>query len=588
MAILKRLIPFNNLKETILRFPLSVLCALALFVIGILLIREIVDEHDEIIFRLMAIFGCCYFWFGISKLMAESQNWGKVKYIVVSFVVSGAIAAIFLLSSFWWINLIFVLPALLLTLMVAPYLKGGDDIDVWFFNRMTWLGVVISYIAILLFAGGLSIALSAIYLLFSVDISEIYYFYIWLFAALVLGPIYALSWIPKTFQFSDDDCSDLAGLKFIVNWISVPIVFVYLFILYAYFIKIIVMGEMPNGHLAYMITGFAGAGIITYLVAHPLRYKGSLQLKLFYKIFFPALIIPVAFHFYAIWERISAYGVTEQRYLILISAVWFLFVSLVFSFKKAPIKTIPASLAILMILASFGSWGGVAVSGQSQFSRLEALLIKNNLLVDGKIIKTEVEIPFADRKGISSILDYLCSSDREQMISKWFNTDNKEDWNCYARDITSSQLAFIYTNKYSLNKRDVFNFRSTLKPYMLIDKYDVIIKNAAFYSYDFYNNKVWEREWNLESTQKVKMSYSNTSILISIDQYDEIEVDLLDIFSKETSAVNGERVMVEESENKDIVYRLVFSSLGGKVKGGDVTINHASFDFLYRIKNKPQ
>ncbi len=587
--LLQKIIPFDDLKETIFRFPLSILCALSLFIISISLVHELIDENEEWLTRVIAILGCCYLWFGISKLMAESQGWRISKYLVISFIVAGGITALLVLPTIWWMGLIFLLPALLLTLMVAPYLTGGDDISVWFFNRKTWFGVIISYAAILLFAGGLSIALGTVQVLFGVDIYEELFFYIWLFAALILGPVYALSWIPKSFEFSDDDCRDPSGLKFIVNWISVPIVFVYLLILYAYFIKIIVTGEMPNGYLAYMISGFAGIGIVTYLVAFPLRSEGSLQLKLFYKIFFPALLIPVGFHFYAIWERISAYGITEQRYLLLMSAIWFLLMAVSNSITRIPIRFIPASLAVLMILASFGPWGGVSVSGQSQTARLETLLTKYNLLVDGKITKTQEMIPFDDRKNISSILDYLCRSNRDDMIEPWFNIKDANNWKCSGGSSLTKQLGFEYVSKYKTSQRNGdlrFNITGKSDSYLFIGGYDELIKGANFYPYHLNDGKPWKHIWDLRNNQKVTMEYSKSILLISIDGYENIEINLHDLLNQGQLVQDDEREMIIESENKDIAYRIVLDGLAGQIKDGKPVINKARFDFLYRIKNK--
>ncbi len=584
--LIARLLPLDDLMATIKRFPLSVLCSVALFIIGIAITHDFIDDKAEWIGRLATILGCCYFWFGISKLISESEGVSTIKHILFSAVGAGAIAALFSLTSFWGINLFFVIPALLLGIMVAPYFMRGDDTSVWFFNRQMWFGVLVSYAALLMFAGGLSVALVAINILFDIKIDNKVYGDIWLFSSLVLGPIYALSWVPSKFEFNDDDCSDPPGLKFIVNWVSAPMVFIYLLILYAYFIKIIITGEVPNGHLAYMISGFVGAGIVTYMVAHPLRETGSFQLKLFYKILFPALIIPVAFHFYTIWERISAYGITEQRYMLLLSAVWFAIIALGNVFNKMPIRFIPMSLAILMALASFGPWGGVSVSGNSQFLRLEKLLVKNDLLVDGDIVKAKTDLSFDDRKNISSILDYICKSDRDDMIEPWFNVESKETWTCYSgRDLTK-QLGFDYISHYKIQQRNDsrFNITSQHKPYMDIGGYDVLLKDASIYHYNLVNDEIWKRKWELDSGKETNMEYSNSVLSISVEDYNKIEINLHDFVAEKILLKENKQDLIIESENEDMVYRMVFRSFGGEIKDEEHIIDSMRFDFLYRVK----
>ena len=584
---IEKLFPVEDLYATVRRFPLSVVCALGLFIIGLLLVHEVIDD-EEWLGRVAAILGCCYFWFGIATLIAESRQWNLAKHLALGLGGAAAIAALIGLTSLWGMHLLFLLPALLLLLMVAPYLSDGDDMSAWFFNRMLWFGVLVSYAALIMFAGGLSVALLAVHTLFDVDIDEKVYGDIWLFASLVLGPLYALSWVPKKFTFTKEDCNDPPGMKFIANWISAPMIFVYLLIIYAYFLKILITGDVPNGHLAYMISGFAGAGIATYLKAWPLREEGSLQLKLFYKIFFPALIIPVGFHFYAIWERVSAYGFTEQRYMLLLSAIWFAFLALGYGFKKLPIRFIPLTLAVLMALGSFGPWGGVSVSGHSQVSRLETLLTQNSLLADGKIAKAKDEIPFDDRKSISSILDYLCHSDRDDMIEHLFHVEEKKGWACAPYKLTE-QLGFDHVSKYEKRVNDgYFNLYPQHRQHMDVAGYDTLYKSiSAYMRANSSTDKPWKRDWTIEGYPPVKIEYFKDGLLkIHVGSYETIEIDMPHFASGKIDLKDNKQNLVIESQNSDLAYRLDFNSLNGKKQDGKITVENASFDFLYRIKNK--
>lgn len=575
--LIDKLLPLDDLYATVRRFPLPVICALSLFFIVIFSIHDIIDLKEDSIARVIASLGCCYFWFGISKLMSESQGWNAVKHYIISFVVAGGIIALFALSTVWLIHLLFVLPALLLGLMIAPYLTSGDDISVWFFNRTMWFGVFVSYAALIMFAGGLSAALGAIQILFDMKIKSELFGDIWSFSALVLGPVYALSWVPKKFEFTEEDCNDPPGLKLIVNWISAPMVFVYLLILYAYFGKIIMSGEIPNGHLAWLISGFAGAGIVTYLVAWPLREEGSLQLKLFYKIFFPALLIPVGFHFYAIWERISAYGITEQRYLLMVSALWFMMIALGNSFTKIPLKAIPMMLLVLMVFASFGPWGGVSISGKSQYTRLEKLLTKHDLIVDGRAVKAKKDIPFDDRFSISSIFDYLCRTERDALIEPFFN-DLK---GCYSHDLTK-QLGFEYVSRYTSRQRqeERFYLHSTPTKYIDISKYNSLLKGIS--------PRIRKPEWNQEypdGVQPVTVTYVDNLLKITIGTYPDIKINMKDFVADKIDLENNNLTLVMEAENKDIFYRLMFSHINGDVENNETIVNSMNFDLYYRVKD---
>ncbi|PCK00359.1 MAG: hypothetical protein COA45_00830 [Zetaproteobacteria bacterium] len=593
-GLIEKLIPLEDLHATVRRFPLSVMCALGLFFIVILSIHDIVDFDDEIFLRVIAILGCCYFWFGTSKLMSESQGWSAVKHYIISFIIAGGITVLFATSVVWGIHLIFVLPALLLGLMIAPYLTSGDDLSFWFFNRMMWFGVFVSYAALIMFAGGLSAALGAIHILFDVKIDSKIYGDIWSFAALVLGPVYALSWVPKTFEFTEEDCRDPPGLKFIVNWISVPMVFVYLLILYAYFGKIVMSGEVPNGHLAWLISGFAGAGIVTYMVAWPLREEGSLQLKLFYKIFFPALLIPVGFHFYAIWERISAYGITEQRYLLMISAIWFMMIALSNSFTKIPLKAIPMMLVVLMVFASFGPWGGVSISGKSQYARLESLLIKNNLIVDGKAVKAKEDISFDDRLSISSILTYLCNTERDALLIPLFSDVHKQylsyGSHCYAGNMTK-QIGFQYVNKYNRgnNNNENFNIWVQKKGMLKVDGYDFLLNDQSVYARDEKPNDKIKASGVFEDNNELRILLNKQGDLIFKLEDDVILTHNLNAFvdqNKNKNHSNDGEPLILDLEADRIKARIFIKSMNGKIKDQNVELNRMSFDIVLRLKDK--
>ncbi len=601
-GLIQRLLPLDDLFATVRRFPLSVLCAVSLFVIGFLMVHRVLQGVDEeLIARLCFILGGLYFWFGVTKLASEAQKLSFTSQSLLNLV--GGVALILLVgtAALWWIHLFFVFPALLLALMFAPYMTSGNDTSFWFFNRQMWFGVVVSYAALFLFAGGLSVGFFAIQALFGINLPEEILADIWLFASLILGPVYALSWVPKQFEFSSEDCSDPPGLQFIANWISAPMIFLYMGILYAYFGKIITTGEVPDGQLAILISGFIGAGLVTYLVAWPMRESGSPQLRAFYKIFFYAMIIPVGFHFYAIWERISSYGITEQRYVLLLSAIWFATIAIGNVITRMPIKVIPASLCVLLVFASFGPWGAVSLSGHSQYSRLVKVMEENQLLVDGRVVAVKDVISLEDRISISSILQYLCRSERDAMVVALFN---REDKHCSAYDLTK-ELGFDYVhhryndriyNTHNRNDDGLTRFNRNKKhdrnAFIDIQNYDVMIKRLSVKAVWDLNKEVyksWSRELTLDNGHLVRMSYDMPELLILITSEGKVladaRVDLNAYADQNVSMIEKNDVLPHiVLDNDQAVLRLDVQSLTGKIKEDDHLVTHMNFGFLYRIK----
>ncbi len=129
--------------------------------------------------------------------------------------------------------------------------------------------------------------------------------------------------------------------------------------------------------------------------------------------------------FWALYFRLSQYGFTENRYFVFVFGWWLLAMAVyLLVSKKKDIRYIPITIFIIAVLSSFGFWGAFAVSEKSQINRLEKFLVKNNLLVEGKIKKLDnQEVLFEDRKEISAIIQYLYRVHTLSGIQMWFTQD---------------------------------------------------------------------------------------------------------------------------------------------------------------------
>ena len=81
---------------------------------------------------------------------------------------------------------------------------------------------------------------------------------------------------------------------------------------------------------------------------------------------------------------------------------------------------IPASLCLVALATAFGPWGAYQVSERSQTERLADLLIRNGILVDGRVTPASAPLDFEDRKEISAVLDYLFETHGSGSIADWF------------------------------------------------------------------------------------------------------------------------------------------------------------------------
>jgi hypothetical protein len=318
----------------------------------------------------------------------------------------------------------FCLLALILHLTIAfiPYLEKDMINGFWQYNKIIFLRILLSALYTIVLYLGLVIAMLAMEKLFNADISSNTYFDLWIWLAGVFNTWFFLSGFPSKFSELDLQNDYPKGLKIFTQFILLPLISIYLIILYAYMFKIIVTAQWPSGWVSYLVIGFSIGGILSLLLIYPIRnHENNKWILIFSRFFYFALFPLIVLLFFAIKRRISDYGVTELRYFILVLALWLLFVAFYFLFSKAKnIKVIPISLCLLALASSFGPWGAFSVSLASQKNHLKALLNKYSMLVNGRIEPSKDTIPFKDNKKISSTINYLVDVHGYKSLQPYF------------------------------------------------------------------------------------------------------------------------------------------------------------------------
>ncbi len=306
---------------------------------------------------------------------------------------------------------------------IAPFIGKGTIDGFWEFNKALFLRFLTAGIYSGVLFAGLAIALAAVDNLFNVDIWPKRYFQLWWFLCGIFNTWFFLNGVPKNFQELDTNLSYPKGLKIFTQYILLPLVIIYVVILYAYFGKIVAEWDWPKGWVGYLVLGFSVSGILSLLLVHPVKEAiENSWIRFVSRWFYVALPPLVILLLLAALRRISEYGMTERRYFLIILGVWLAAISLYFIFSKVKnIKVIPASLFFLSFITSFGPWGAFSISEHNQLGRLEEVLIKNNILVDGKIRAASGEIPFEDSKRINSIIRYICEVHTTSGIQPWFD-----------------------------------------------------------------------------------------------------------------------------------------------------------------------
>lgn len=264
------------------------------------------------------------------------------------------------------------------------------------------------FVAMVLF-GGLTFAILAIQFLFIPEWHDSWKVISSILVACtgIVFPWVVLAYIPAAGQLDMMPVQEkMTGA--IGKFVLIPVVSFYLVILYLYFTKVIILSELPKGWVSYLVLSFSAAGIWTYIaVLEEARIGGGIAPR-FAKWLWRTLLPLLFLLWYAIAQRTEAYGVTERRYILIVMAVLLSVWVIYFIISKGKnILIIPTTLAVAAVVISGGPWGAFEVSFRSQRGELVDLLNQYELLADGRITALKGEMPFADRKKLSSVLMYL-------------------------------------------------------------------------------------------------------------------------------------------------------------------------------------
>jgi len=406
-------------RATLVRFPLVLLA-------GALLALSVIADTDSERNALIPGLGIA-FLFAIT-LFTERRGWSAVARLGAQ---TGGIALLLyyfsLPGDFSTTDQIrFALFAIGAHLLVAfaPY-TGRDEVEgFWRYNEILFIRALTAALFTTVLFAGLALALASIDRLFNVDVEPQAYADL----AGVLYGVFAtwffLSGVPTDFEALRENGTYPRGLKIFTQYVLLPLVSIYLVILYLYAAKIIISWELPNGWVSSLIIGFAVAGILASLLLWPIRdQEGNRWIRRFFGGFHWAMLPLVLLLVLAIWRRVADYGITENRYFIIALAVWLAGITLYFIISRRDnIKLIPITLCVMALVGSFGPWSAFEVSVDSQTTRLEELLRDNKILVGDTVVAATLSDSVA--KDVSarvySILYFLDDRGGLDRLRPWF------------------------------------------------------------------------------------------------------------------------------------------------------------------------
>jgi uncharacterized protein DUF4153 len=272
---------------------------------------------------------------------------------------------------------------------------------------------------------GLALALWAVDFLLGIKVHTNLYPELWICSVFVVQTWYFLAGVPQPLSELEKREDYPAGLKIFTQYLLVPLVSIYTIILYAYMGKILFKWIWPKGMVTWLVSGVSVFGVLTLLLVYPVQErKENRWIKVFSCAFYLALFPLLVMLLVAAGKRISQYGITEQRYFVVVLALWISAIAVYFLVSRIRnIKVVPITLCLVALATSFGPWGAYGVSVRSQIRRLERIFEKNGMLVGGKARRVTHAMEWNDKKEMSSLLYYLIENHGVFSVQRLFEGD---------------------------------------------------------------------------------------------------------------------------------------------------------------------
>ncbi|NNM15956.1 MAG: DUF4153 domain-containing protein [Bacteroidia bacterium] len=381
----------------------------------------------------------------------------------------------------------FVLFNLGLHILVSfvAFINFDEPNGFWHFNQIIFIRVFISLFYSLVLFAGTALALVTISYLFNVDIEFDSYLRGFYFIFIIFNSWIFLNGVPKRLHELEQDESYPKLLKFFSQFVLLPLVTLYIIILYAYIIRLFVVGQGPDTDVAYMVLALSIAGILALLLVWPIHKQEKYEwLRVYQKSFYIILIPLIILFFVAIWHRVRDFGITENRYFVLALALWLFGISLYFIIgKKKNIMLIPITLCAIVLLSSFGPWGAIKFSRVSQLMRFEAILKNNDMLIDGKAKALDGIMDEMEAQQLESVTEYIVDVFGMKELQPYFieNLDSIPKTIEYPYYNKSGAVLVLLNvipsyNGISYNPRTVINYNVSQKDLYNVSGYDHLLE----------------------------------------------------------------------------------------------------------------
>lgn len=408
---------FLGMHKGIRRFPIAVLFTVVMTILVNLYIFE-VYKNEVFISRALMVLGTGSILSLDIHLLCENLS-DKIKSIWVRAFLQ-LIGILFLAWLFYFLDInteelntlqIIVYIGINLFLFIGKFYiaKFNKAKNYSIYVRNIILAILKAYIYAVVLLIGVFAILFSLDKLFNIYIDEKIYFSFANFILMLFATLIYLSSFPESIEYMGDIRMGKA-FYILIMYITMPLLFIYTLILYAYFTKVILTSAWPNGLVGNLVLWYGLVSVFVVFWMSSLQNISSVVSKL--KLIFTIAILPnIVILFMAIHIRIQDYGITVPRYYVVLGGIFIVISMLYYTLRRNSSNIfIPVLLSFLVLISTVTPIGAYNISRWNQNERLEKLLLSNNMIEDGQL-KKNFNIADEDKYRIAQIVKYLSYND---------------------------------------------------------------------------------------------------------------------------------------------------------------------------------
>lgn len=452
-------------QNSVRRFPLP---SAFVTLLTLILIIE-VNDNDAIADR--TFFTLCYY-FSVGFLLTLTLRLWEEENVKRSTVrVVNVIAHVLLLADAIYLNNVFTgigsvellvahgsaIFTLFISLFFLSFWHEKDNIVSWNFTLQLILNAGICTLIGHVMMAGMSLLLASLHLLFGFDVRSEWYVIIECIFGLLLSALLFLGRIPLGAKKHDHEPLDSSFLNAVMRFLFLPLVGLYILVLYFYAGKILLTWELPDGWVSWLVCASMVGCIVIEFGLYPVRKLQDKRADHLIARWLPVVILPLLLLMsVGIVRRLSDYGITVNRLYLLTLNLWFYFVCITLFLTKARrINWITISFTLIFLLTSALPINYISLTRHHMTSSIERILEGQRLPLNAaQFDKLMKALPEEDGQRLCIRLDYMRQTFGYQSTDAYIDNDDYVPLSKYINPTDEVETDIVYSN---IQTSDIIN-----------------------------------------------------------------------------------------------------------------------------------